>query len=219
MNPFVVIVGDSGSGKSSTFRNLPPEKTVVINTEAKPLPFRSFTRFKNINARKYKDFRKVLKQLKEDKKYEYVILDSFTSLTEIVGKYTDSVYSGFEQWKQYNELITEAIWDLKDLPHKVFVTAIPEYQETQFGESKGYARVKGKELKYGYLEKESSIVLWTKLVENEDGVIDKYLLEYQPNNKNTAKAPDGMFDGELPNDAVIVMQKIEEYYNDSTGEA
>ena len=36
------IVGLSGSGKSSSLRNLDPNKTFVINVAGKPLPFRGF---------------------------------------------------------------------------------------------------------------------------------------------------------------------------------
>jgi len=208
----VCLAGESGSGKSSTFRTLPADKTVVINTERKPLPFREFNKFKNVNISKYKDFSKLIKELMKDTKYEYVIIDSFTSLTEIVGRYTDTVYTGFEQWKQYNQLLQDALWDIKDLPQQVFMTGIPEYMETTPGEQKGYIRVKGKELKYGGTEKEFAIVLWTKLVEGEDGEIVDYQLQYKPNKHNSAKAPDGLFEGDLKNDALAISDSINEYY-------
>lgn len=212
MNVPVLIAGASGSGKSSTFRNLDPETTVIVNTERKPLPFKSFAKFKNINVSSYKEFSKLMIELKKDEKYKVVVIDSLTSLTEIVQRYTDTVFSGFEQWKQYNELIQNALWSIKDLPQQVFVTGIPEYMETSPGELKGYIRVKGKELKYGGSEKEFAIVLWTKMIENEDGEIEEYTLKYKPNKHDTAKAPSDMFEGTLPNDAKIIMEKIHEYY-------
>jgi len=212
IKPMVILAGESGSGKSSTFRDLDPATTLVINTENKPLPFREFSKFKNINTRKYKEFNKLLQELKKDTKYKVVILDSFTSLTEIIGKYTDTVFTGFEQWKQYNALLQDAIWDLKDLDHQVFVTGIPEYMETEPGSVKGYIRVKGKELKYGGLEKESAIVLWTKLIEGDDGDIVDYQLQYKPNRHNSSKAPDGLFTGDLANSALSIIKAIDEYY-------
>jgi len=207
-----LIVGESGSGKSSTFRNLPADKTVIINTERKPLPFRGFKKFKNVNVSQYKEFSQVLKELMKSKEYDYVIIDSFTSLTEIVGRYTDTVFTGFEQWKQYNQLLQDALWAIKDLPQQVFMTGIPEYVDTAPGENKGYIRVKGKELKYGGSEKEFAIVLWTKLIEGEDGEIVDYQLAYKPSKHNSAKAPDGMFDKELGNDALIIAKAINKYY-------
>ena len=212
IRPPVLITGHSGSGKSSTFRNLDPETTVVVNTERKPLPFKDFAKFKNVNISKYKDFVKLMSELKNDTKYKVVIIDSFTSLTEIIQKYCDSVFSGFEQWKQYNEAIQNALWDIKDLPQQVFVTGIPEYTEVAPGEQKGYIRVKGKEHKYGGTEKEFAIVLWTKLIEQEDGEISDFQLSYKPSKQNTAKAPDGMFEGELKNDAKVIIEAIDKYY-------
>lgn len=212
----VLIVGPSGSGKSSTFRNLDPKKTVIVNTERKPLPFQEFNKFKNVNISKYKDFVQLMSELSKKTEYEIVVIDSFTSLTEIIEKYCNSVYSGFEQWKQYNEAIQNALWSIKDLPQQVFITGIPEYTETSPGEQKGYIRVKGKEHKYGGTEKEFAIVLWTKMIEDEEGEIEDFQLSYKPSKRNTAKAPNGMFEGELPNDARIVMEAIDKFYGNKT---
>ena len=40
MNNSILILGDSGTGKSSSLRTLPPEQTFVVNIVGKPLPFR-----------------------------------------------------------------------------------------------------------------------------------------------------------------------------------
>jgi len=212
VNVPVLVCGESGSGKSSTFRNLDPETTLFVNTENKPMPFRTFSKFKNVNVTKYKEFSQLMRELKKDTKYKTVVIDSFTSLTEIVGRYTDTVFTGFEQWKQYNQLLQDALWDIKELPQQVFMTGIPEYAETLPGSTKGYIRVKGKELKYGGAEKEFAIVLWTKLIEGEDGEIVDYQLQYKPSKHNSAKAPHEMFEGEVPNDAKFIIEKIHEYY-------
>ena len=36
----VLILGESGSGKSTSMRNLDPEKVGIFNVAGKPLPFR-----------------------------------------------------------------------------------------------------------------------------------------------------------------------------------
>jgi hypothetical protein len=36
----ILILGESGTGKSTSLRNLPPEETLVINVLGKPFPFR-----------------------------------------------------------------------------------------------------------------------------------------------------------------------------------
>ena len=213
MNVPCLLIGESGSGKSSSARNLPPEETVILNTERKSMPFKGFNKFKNIDVSSVKKFNQVLGELaKDDGKYKYVVIDSLTSLTEITNKYTEVTFNGFEQWKQYNSIIYDSLQAIKSLPQQVFITAIPEHLEKSLGEIKGYARVKGKELKYGGIEKEFAIVLWTNLVEDDDGVVTDYLFDYKPNKHNTAKSPSDMFDDKVPNDCKYVAEKIQEYY-------
>ena len=207
-----LIIGESGSGKSSSFRNLPPEKTVILNTERKAMPFKGFSKFKNIDIGSVKAFNTVISELKKDEKYEYVVIDSLTSLTELINKYTEITFNGFEIWKQYNSHIYDALQNIKSLPQQVFITAIPEYLEKSLGEMKGYARVKGKELKYGAIEKEFAIVMWTNLIEDEDGLVVDYQLSYKPNKHDTSKAPSEMFTEDVPNDGMYIAEKIREYY-------
>lgn len=42
MSTGILIIGDSGTGKSTSLRNLPPEETFIINVLGKPLPIRGF---------------------------------------------------------------------------------------------------------------------------------------------------------------------------------
>ena len=208
-----LIVGMSGSGKSSTFRNLPAEKTVIVNTERKPLPFKGFSKFKNININKYKEYTQLIKELKEaGGKYEYVVIDSLTSLLEICNKYCETVYSGFNIWSEYNSMVYNVLQDIKDLPQQTFVVGIPEFIETAPGEVKAVVKTKGKEWK-GALEKEFAIVLHTHLNDDEEGNITGYMLDTKPSKSTSAKSPDGMFSERyIPNDASEVVKAINEYY-------
>ena len=38
----IAIVGESGTGKSTSLRNLNPEETFIISTTGKPLPFKGY---------------------------------------------------------------------------------------------------------------------------------------------------------------------------------
>lgn len=42
MSNSILVLGDSGTGKSTSFRNLDPKKTLIINVLDKPLPFRGY---------------------------------------------------------------------------------------------------------------------------------------------------------------------------------
>jgi len=42
MSELIGILGDSGKGKTTSFRNLDPEETAIINVSGKPLPFKGW---------------------------------------------------------------------------------------------------------------------------------------------------------------------------------
>ena len=214
--PVIAVIGESGTGKSSMFETLPPDRTLILNTELKPLPMRNFNDFKNVMTDTVKKFDSVIAQLsKAEDKYDYVVLDSFTSLCETVYGYTSKAFNGYEVWGMYNEIIYEAIKKLKKLPQQVFIVALPEQKSLEFGETKAYARVKGKELKYGGLEKELAVVLFTKPIYDDDsGEMLDVNMAYKANKANTAKAPRGLFETEPKNDALFIADAIKKYYGD-----
>lgn len=243
MNVPVLIIGESGDGKSSAFgkvvdengkviiEGLDPSRTIILNTEVKPLPITNLSEFSNKIMDSYKKLNGTLDLLlKSGKgllvgeqeslnyKYDNVVLDSFTSMTEIINRYAEIAFNGFDQWKNYNSMIVEIIIKLKALKQQVFVIAIPEQKDVGFNSTKSYARIKGKELKYGHLEKEFAVVLYTNVVYDEESgeMIDVELM-YKPNKNNTAKAPVGLFKTRPRNDASLVVKALKEFYKDDSG--
>jgi hypothetical protein len=213
VNVPVLICGNSSEGKSSSARTLPPEKTVIVNCEAKPMPFKEFTKFKNVNIRKHKDYMKLIKELKENDEYEYVVIDSLTSLLEMSHKYCTSVYSGYSIYSEYNDIIYTILQDIKDLPQQVFVMAIVDYIETAPGEVKAVPKVKGKEWSNGAIGKEFAIVLHTHLVDDEEGNIIEYQFDTKPSKYTSAKSPNDMIpERYIPNDLALVNSYIKKYY-------
>jgi len=217
MNVPVLVIGDSGSGKSSSFRNLPPEKTVILNTERKSLPFKGFKKFNNIDVSSYINFKKVMKELRGEKgtAYDHVVIDSLTSLIEIINKYCESTFNGYSIWKEYNDMIWNTLQDMKALPQQVYVTAIPELIETkEVGEFKAFAKVKAKEWK-GAIEKEFTIVVHTDMIADEEGDITDYKLDTRPSRRTSAKSPHEMFSERfIPNDVVLINKAIKDYYEE-----
>ena len=211
----VLLVGESGTGKSTAIRTLPPEKTVVLNTELKAMPMQNHDEFKVVDINTYKVLDAALTYYSSEKgdKFDYIVLDSFTSMTEIIDRYTSAVYSGFDQWKNYNLLIYDVINRIKQMKQQVFVLGIPEQKSENFNEVKKYIRIKGNELKYGNIEKEFTVVLYTAPVyDEESGEMEDVELVYKPNKRNSAKAPIGLFNERPKNDALFVSNKINEFY-------
>ncbi len=217
---------------------LPANKTIILNTEHQPLPIENFGDFTNAYTVSWKKMENALdllykagqprSQEKTDaldahfkanpsevdfRKFDYVVFDSITSATEIISKYATNVYQGFEVWAQYNLMIQDLLTKLKALPQQVFVTSIPEVKDVGFGDTKQYARVKGKELKYGFIEKEFTIVLYTNpIYDDESGELTDVVFKHKSNKFDTTKAPPGMFVGKLPNDMKVVADKVKAFY-------
>ena len=218
INVPMLIVGPSGSGKSSSLRNLPPKKTAILNTERRPLPFRKFMQFKNINIFKYKELKSKLKLLagEDGKAYDYVVIDSMTSLLEIINKYAETVFSGYNIWSEYNSMVYDVLQEIKDLPQQVIATGIPEYLELELGEQKAFLKTKGKSWKYS-LEKEFSIVLHTHLIDDDEGNITAFQFDTKPSKYTSAKTPDGMLPERfIDNDILLVDVAKNEYYSDDS---
>lgn len=227
----VLIIGDSGSGKSTAIEHLPQDRTLVINTEDKPLPFEDYASFKVVRATTYKKLMATLQQLSEvdtevddgkggktikkgaGSKYDYVVVDSFTAITEFIEKYVTHMYNGFEQWKQYNLILAEVVNKIKALPQQPFMIALPEQKDMSFGETRSYARVKGKELKYGWVDAQFAIVLYTNpIYDEESGEMTDVEMIFRPNKMNTAKAPQGLFTVRPKNDMLLIDKRIQEFY-------
>ena len=214
--PPVLIVGDSGTGKSTASGTLPPDQTVILNTEVKMMPYANHGNFKVMDIDAYatlKDTLTLLASADGQAAFKYVVLDSFTSMTEIVERWANANYSGFSVWRNYNEAIGFVIRMLKKLPQQVFVIGIPENKDAEFGNTKEYLRVKGKELKFS-IEKEFSIVLFTSPVyEEESGEMIDVEMIFRPNNKNSAKTPLGLFIERPKNDMLAIATRIKEFYD------
>ena len=82
MAHLVFVVGESGTGKSSSLRNLNPDETVVINTDQKALPFKKFRDKYNedkgnyIQSSNVSDVLKKLSEVNKNSKITTVVIDT-----------------------------------------------------------------------------------------------------------------------------------------------
>ncbi len=53
MSNLIVILGESGTGKSTSIRNLDPSSTFIVNVLNKPLPFRGYSKNYNTDNKNY----------------------------------------------------------------------------------------------------------------------------------------------------------------------
>ena len=211
MKPNIIITGPSGSGKSSSMRNLDPKTTAVINTERKQLPFKNAKEFMNVPVKSVSEFHSALDKALSSDKVSTVIIESFTSLIEIIFREADIRYKGFDVWSYYNKEIDKILDKSKNSDKYVVFTAIDGVYDGDNGVEERYVAVDGNRWKKR-VEKEFVVCLFTDTRKTDDGV--SYRFRTNTTGRDSAKSPMGMFEElHIDNCLNTVIEHCEQYYN------
>ena len=195
----VLILGDSGSGKSTSMRNFEPNEVGIFNVASKPLPFR-----KKIPKMDGANYASIIKNLSAPKLKKYVIDDSqYLLCFEMFSKAKETGFGKFTDMAlNFYNLIQFII---KQTPPDVIVYFLHHTEVTQEGRIK--AKTIGKMLDEKLtVEGLFSIVL----ICTTDGKDHKFIT--QSDGYTTAKSPMDMFEAEIDNDLKAVDTIIREYY-------
>lgn len=217
--PLVAIVGSSGTGKSYSLKNLPIDKTKILNIERKPFPFKHGFQYgaNDIQCPDIPTFDAQLDRVLKDKTVDYIVIESMTKYFEMLLTFSKGLNKGYEIYNFYNDRITMFLERIKNNQNKVvFCIAIDEVVKTVHpsGAETSARRVKvaGKQWE-GTIEKEFAIVLYTD-VKQEKGKSSTY--QFMVNNDGTcsAKSPPDMFTNQqfVANDLLAVAKSVLGYY-------
>lgn len=199
----VIVMGASGSGKSTSLRNFKKDEISVLNTTTKPLPFRNDLPIKN-NA----DYAVIADALSHATKKAYCIDDAVLNMTkENFGRALETGYTKFtEMAKHFYDMLEFIQTRLAD---DVIVYLMVHTDTTNDG--KIHVKTIGKMLDDslgGGLE--SLVTVCLRAVQTEQGY--KFVTGGEMN--STAKSPMGMFEEQMiDNDLKLVDTTIREYYN------
>jgi hypothetical protein len=194
----VLVLGASGSGKSTSMRNLGND-VGVFNVASKALPFRKKLKVVNTN-----DYNKICRVLTENSLKKYVIDDSqYLMAFEQLARAKET---GFQKYTDmglhFANLVNTAI---NQTTHDTIVYFLHHVEKDENGFTK--AKTVGKLIdNWITLEGLFPIVLlcWT------DGKQHKFIT--QSDGFTTAKSPMDMFPTEIDNDLAFVDKTIREYY-------
>jgi hypothetical protein len=216
------IVGQTGTGKSTSIKHLNPEETYIINVAKKELPFKGSEKLYNADKRNYKEaddaieITRLLKTISDKAPHikNIVIEDSnYIMGFNMVAKATEVGYTKFSLMaKDMVDLFRTARMLRDDL--KVFYFTHPEAIEDG-GEIIGYKiKTAGKLIdNQVLLEGLLTVCLYTNVEENKDGSATYHFVTNRYK-KLPAKSPDGMFSElKIPNNLQLVADTIDEYYN------
>ena len=195
----VLILGESGSGKSTSMRNFDPSELTVFNVANKLLPFR-----KKLNVINNAGYGTIGKELQKQEKKIYVIDDSQYLLAfELFNRAKEKGYDKFTDIAVRFEKMLDYI--IKGTPEDCIVYLLHHCETTDTGKIK--AKTVGKMLDHQLtVEGLFSIVLYAFVEE------DKHLFRTTNDGFCPAKAPMGMFEPIIDNDLKFVDTTIREYY-------
>ena len=213
MAKVICIAGESGSGKTTSMRNLNPDTTYYIDADKKGLSWKGWREQYNSEKKNYKRcddvniVRQFIKSVAEKcPKIKVIVVDTINGLM-VADEMRRSKEKGYDKWVD----LATCVWDLvvECYDYRDDLTIIfTAHTQTEIDDS-GYRftriQTSGKKLNKIVLESKFTTVLLSKCV---DG---KYLFETQANN-STAKSPMGAFDSfEIDNDIVSVIEALKDF--------
>lgn len=196
----VLLIGDSGSGKSASLRNFDPAEVSVFNVANKPMPFR-----KRLSTMNTSDYNTIIAGIQKSSKKAFVIDDSqYLLCFEAFAKAKDMGYSKY----------TDMALHFYNLVQFVIRSTSPDtivyflhHTETDGNTGKVKAKTLGKMLDNQLtLEGLFAIVLMCYT----DGKRHSFVT--QSDGFTTAKSPMDMLPYEMDNDLKAVDTAIREYY-------
>lgn len=216
MSNTTLIIGESGTGKSTSLRNLDPEETFIINILDKPLPFRGYkAKYKAIskdnpegNYYATDDFGMVIRAVRSinDKRPEIkvLIIDDFgyTITNSFMRKANQTGFQKFNDLGKDTFELLEAIKILRDDLY-CFVMMHTEIDMNGRYKPKTVGKMIDQHIciegKFTYVFHALVIDSQYKFLTNNDGI-------------HMAKTPYGMFAEKfIDNDLSYVLEKIKEY--------
>lgn len=118
----VLFVGQSGKGKTYSFRNMDESSTGFINSENKPLPFKKNFKY-HARPKKFAGLVKALEDYAANPEIKVIVVDSISAAFENLVEEARALYTNWDIWNYYNKKLGEFFKKVKDIEKEVFITA------------------------------------------------------------------------------------------------
>jgi hypothetical protein len=195
----VLLIGQSGSGKSTSLRNFKGDEVAVVNVLGKPLPFKS-----DIKAGKCDDYAKILNAIAHTDKKTIVIDDANYLITnEFMNK---SSVKGFDKYNEMGNNFFNLINGIKNIEGGKTVYLIMHEDTDENG------NVKPKTIGKLLDDKVNIQGMFTICIRSmfDNG---NYIFRLKTNGQDCVKTPFGMFEAEsMENDLKEFDKVVREYY-------
>lgn len=217
---FVLVLGLSGTGKSTSFENLTPSESFLVNVMGKPLPFPGSDEYvAGQNMLVSASSSEIQNEMKKFSDYShkpevkhFIIDDSqYIMATDFMQR---ARVTGYEKWN----ILADNMWQILVLASrlrgglKVYILSHEEQDDQgRVRKMKTLGKLLDDKLTPEGL---STIVLFSGVAPGGDPgkQSQQYFFQTQNDGVACAKSPRGMFPFFIPNDLKIVSERIDEYY-------
>jgi hypothetical protein len=211
-SPLIMILGNSGRGKSTAIRTLDPASTFIISVIGKPMPFPGGMRYVNgenmyIGSDPTAIKRAMMDIDKRRTNFKQLVIDDgqYIMATEFMNQ---ALVKGYDKYS----IMARNIWEILILSTKlrgdlkVFFLC---HEEDTGAERR--MKTLGKLLAEKITpEGLSTVVLFSEVAGERDA--RKYFFATQSDGVTNAKSPFDMFPPQIPNDLDLVVKRMDEYY-------
>lgn len=217
MNNAILILGESGSGKSTSIRTLPPEETFIINVIGKSLPFRDANKnYKPLStdgltgnyycSDKTFDIKRAINLVnKKRPEIKYLVIDDlgYNIMNDFM---RNALVKGYEKFSSLGKDFSDLINGVNELRDDLFCFCMMHVESDNQGRTK--PKTVGKMIdQYVCIEGKFSYVLHTlvndgryQFITNSDGI-------------HMSKTPMDLFPQHIDNDLMYVVDSINIYLN------
>jgi hypothetical protein len=225
MSNVVMLLGKSGTGKSTSVKTLNPKETIVLNVLGKRLPFKgssSMYSSENKNLFQVSDYAQVISLLKNISEkaphVKNVVLDDaiYIMRKEFFERAKEVGYNKFTELGQHFQMIINTCEKLRsDLNMFLILHSEDVVSDNSIVEYKVSTIGKMLDNQYNPIEV-VPMVLYSSVIYDDKGVASYGFYTHRHKEGTIvipAKTPDGMFEEEfIPNDLQLVVNKMNEYY-------
>lgn len=197
----VLILGESGSGKTYSIKCMNPDSVGIFAVEKTLLPFKN----NGFKVAKNSNYNMIMNALKEPKLKAYVIDDSqYLMVNEFFDRAKDTGYQKYTDIGLHFRNLVHHI--NQNIPDDVIVYFL-HHTEIDSNTGKTKAKTVGKMLD-NYLTVEGCFnIVLQAVAEGKE-----HYFVTQSDGSNTAKSPEEMFDVKIKNDLNYVDNAIRDYY-------